>query len=46
MKVHSTISGGLATLDMLDDLPQEPAFPVVSCAIAQLSLTYTATLTW
>ena len=28
MKVHSTISGGLATLDMLDGLPQEPAFPV------------------
>ena len=27
MKVHSTISGGLATLDMLDGLPQEPAFP-------------------
>ena len=28
MKVHSTISGGRATLDMLDGLPQEPAFPV------------------
>ena len=28
MKVHSTIAGGLATLDMLDGLPQEPAFPV------------------
>ena len=28
MRVHSTISGGLATLDMLDGLPQEPAFPV------------------
>ena len=28
MKVHSTISGGLATLDILDGLPQEPAFPV------------------
>ena len=28
MKVHSTISGGHATLDMLDGLPQEPAFPV------------------
>ncbi|MXY42655.1 MAG: aminopeptidase P family protein [Dehalococcoidia bacterium] len=27
MKVHSTISGGPATLDMLDGLPQEPAFP-------------------
>ena len=27
MKVHSTISGGRATLDMLDGLPQEPAFP-------------------
>lgn len=28
MKVHSTISGGRATLDMLGGLPQEPAFPV------------------
>ena len=28
MKVHSTLSGGRATLDMLDGLPQEPAFPV------------------
>ena len=28
MKVHSTISGGPATLDMLDGLPQELAFPV------------------
>ena len=28
MKVHSTISGGPASLDMLDGLPQEPAFPV------------------
>ncbi len=28
MKVHSTIFGGLATLDMLDGLPQELAFPV------------------
>ncbi len=28
MKVHSTIAGGRATLDMLDGLPQEPAFPV------------------
>ena len=28
MKVHSTITGGLATLDILDGLPQEPAFPV------------------
>ena len=28
MRVHSTISGGLATLDMMDGLPQEPAFPV------------------
>ncbi|MYB50373.1 MAG: aminopeptidase P family protein [Dehalococcoidia bacterium] len=28
MTVHSTISGGRATLDMLDGLPQEPAFPV------------------
>ena len=28
MKVHSTISGGLATLNMLDGLPQELAFPV------------------
>ncbi|MDE2715418.1 MAG: aminopeptidase P family N-terminal domain-containing protein, partial [Chloroflexota bacterium] len=28
MRVHSTISGGRATLDMLDGLPQEPAFPV------------------
>ena len=30
MKLHSTIAGGLATLDMLNGLPQEPAFPVVS----------------
>lgn len=28
MRVHSTISGGHATLDMLDGLPQELAFPV------------------
>ena len=28
MKVHSTLSGGRATLDMLDGLPQELAFPV------------------
>ena len=28
MRVHSTISGGSATLDMLDGLRQEPAFPV------------------
>ena len=27
MKVHSTIAGGPATLEMLDGLPQEPAFP-------------------
>ena len=46
MKVHSTISGGLATLDMLDGLPQEQAFPVVSRATERRSLTYTATLTW
>ena len=38
MSVHSTISGRRATLDMLDGLGQELAFPVVSCAIAQLSL--------
>ena len=46
MKVHSTIAGGLATLDMLDGLLQELVFPVVSCEIAQLSLDYTGTLTW
>ena len=28
MRVHSTIAGGRATLDMLHGLPQEPAFPV------------------
>lgn len=28
MKLHSTLSGGRATLDMLDGLAQEPAFPV------------------
>ena len=28
MRVHSTIAGGLATLDMLDGLGQELAFPV------------------
>ena len=28
MKVHSTLSGGRATFDMLDGLPQELAFPV------------------
>ena len=28
MKLHSTLAGGLANLDMLDGLPQEPAFPV------------------
>ncbi len=38
MSVHSTISGGRATLDMLDGLRQELAFPVVSCVTAQLSL--------
>ena len=47
MRVHSTISGGLATLDMLDGLPQELAFTVVvSHANEQRSRTYTATLTW
>ena len=28
MKLHSTLSGGRATLDMLDGLAQEPVFPV------------------
>ena len=28
MRAHSTLSGGLATLDMLDGLPQELAFRV------------------
>ena len=45
MRVHSTISGGRATLDMLDGLPQELAFPVVSRATEQCFLPYTATLT-
>ena len=46
MKVHSTISGGLATLDMLDGLSEEWAFPIVSRAVKRRSLNYTATLTW
>ena len=46
MRVHSTLSSGLATLEMLHGLPQEPAFPVVSRATERRSLGYTATLTW